>query len=402
MGRSIHGIVVELGRGRGGDLGGGGAAGLVRLNVELGRLVGVRIDVRYQLFVGRERGGVAAGRLRDAGASAASDGDGEEVVLEEIRPFAAPYIKSGFIARQFHAVDFELAAGDLFRCSAIVGDLVEMVVAVAFGGEVYGLVIAEPALTAAGRTYPGFVMVFGEDAGLGGCRVEGEDPASFVVLSAGGEDGFGAVGRELDGGSAATAAATTAASTASATVFDLGGGRGELAVVDCFDFTGGDVDYGEMASAQDVADAALTGDFFGVAGIGDPTGDVVILGGGGGFSDDGEDEFAIGRELHLVDGLAGLERVGLAGGEFLGAGFVFEAELFTVADYFEEFGLFLFQEFLAIGALGSCPGGRIGGLPLHHRAATASHGRHPRLQPPHGLLRPPRAQLLLPLRGVYR
>ena len=115
-----------------------------------------------------------------------------------------------------------------------------MIEAVALGREVKRLVIGEPTLSAARTAEPGCVVILSENSGFGGGRIEAKDPAGFIVIRAGAEDGFGAIRRKVDGLKGAAAYGTTAASSATATAAVQEADRriAGLTVVHGFDFTG--------------------------------------------------------------------------------------------------------------------------------------------------------------------
>ena len=129
-GRILPRVLGELGGGRGGEalevL-----VGSVLLDVEVGRLVGVGVDVGDPMFVGREDGGVLAGGLGDAGERAAVAGHFvEELVGRAV--FAGDQVELGFVARLAHVEHFPIAGGEGARLAAFEGDGVEMGVAGSF------------------------------------------------------------------------------------------------------------------------------------------------------------------------------------------------------------------------------------------------------------------------------
>ena len=243
------------------------------------------------------------GALRDAGERAALAG---HLVQELVgRPFGVgDQVELGFVLRLADVEHFPFAGGQRARLAAIERDGVELGVARLFADEVDFAIVLQPAERVGGalRTAdPRVVMNVDQHAGLAGSRIEGENPAVFVVGGARGDHGFGAV-LAPDGSAHLDIAILRAAGLL-------------LSVIHPFHLAGLDVDDGEARSALAVADIGAARDVFGVGAVGDVVGNDGVLGGrGGSFEDGGDHVLLVGRELQCAGGLAGLQGERLARG----------------------------------------------------------------------------------------
>src|ERR1039458_7488308 len=315
-GRILPGVLRELGRGRGGEpleiL-----LGAVLLYVEVGRLVGVRIDIGDEALVGRENGSVLAGSLGEAGERAAVTGHFvEELVGGAIG--AGNQVELRLVPGLAHVEHLPIAVGERARFAGVERHGVELCVAGLFADKVDFAIVLHPAEGVGGtlRTAdPGVVVDVDQYAGLAGGWIEGEDPAVFVIGGAGADDGLGSVlapdGRaHLDIAVVGDGRAAASGGGFGACGFGAGGyrrgcGHPFLAVVHPLDFAGLHVEDGKARGALGVADIGPAGNVFGVDAVGDEVGDDGVLGGRGGRIENARDDVLfVRRELQRAHGLA--------------------------------------------------------------------------------------------------
>ena len=171
----------ELRRRRRGDL--------LRVDVELGRLVRVRVDVRDRAAVGRDHGLVLAGHRRQLRPGAAADRHPVEVALERAH-LAGDQVERLLVARQLHGVDFEVAAGELLRRAAGERHGVEVHETGRFRRVEDRVVVAPPRIDRAlGPADPGVVVQRHDRPALRRRRIEGHDPEVLVVGRADHDEG---------------------------------------------------------------------------------------------------------------------------------------------------------------------------------------------------------------------
>src|ERR1035441_7556477 len=290
----LPGVLRELGGGRSGE-----AAEIlprtVLLYVEIGRFVGVGVDIGNPMLVRREDGGVLTGGLGDAGERTSVPRHFvEELVGGAIG--VGNQVELGFVPGLAHVEHLPMAAGEDTRFAGFKWHGVELGIAGLLADEVDFAIVLHPAEGVGGALRaadPGVVVDIDQRAGLTGGRIEGEDPAIFVVAGAGADDGPGSV--------------LAPNGNAHLDVAVRGAPGLLLAVIHPPDFAGLHVEDGEAGRALGIADIGAAGDVFGVGAVGDEVGDDGALGGRGGRFEDARDHVLfVGREPHGADGLARL------------------------------------------------------------------------------------------------